>query len=114
MEEAESLADRAVVMARGRVVAAGTPRELAQRLEARAVVTFRLPRGVSPSDLPGLPGEVSVSPAGITVRSDRPTGALAILAGWAVVRGIELEALSVSRPTLEDVYVRLASEAGPE
>ena len=41
-----------------------------------------------------------------------PTAELAPLLGWAAERGIELQGLTVIRPTLEDVYLELtASEA---
>ena len=35
--------------------------------------------------------------------------ALVLLTSWAVERAIELEGLSISRPTLEDVYLALTS-----
>jgi ABC-2 type transport system ATP-binding protein len=35
------------------------------------------------------------------------TGALHALTGWARARGDELEGLAVTRPSLEDVYLRL-------
>ena len=36
---------------------------------------------------------------------------LAPLLSWAAVRGYELEGLTVSRPSLEDVYLELTEEA---
>jgi hypothetical protein len=36
-----------------------------------------------------------------------PTRALHVLTGWALDRGEELDALTVTRPSLEDVYLRL-------
>jgi hypothetical protein len=47
-------------------------------------------------------GEVSWS-----LDAAEPTKALAVLATWAVDRGLELVDLSVHRPSLEDVYLRL-------
>ena len=47
LDEAEHLADRVVVIDRGRVVAEGTPAELAARAGSRTVVAFRLPPGRS-------------------------------------------------------------------
>jgi ABC-2 type transport system ATP-binding protein len=40
-----------------------------------------------------------------------PTADLAPLLSWAAVRGAELEALTVSRPSLEDVYLQLTQES---
>jgi ABC-2 type transport system ATP-binding protein len=46
---------------------------------------------------------------------DEPTRALNELTAWALDRGVELEGLEVSRPTLEDVYLELTGgEAGAE
>ena len=36
------------------------------------------------------------------------------LTGWALQRGIVLEALTVDRPSLEDVYLRLTDHGAPE
>ena len=47
----------------------------------------------------------------VTFRTATPTRDLAPLLSWASVRGFELEALTVSRPTLEDVYLQLTEEA---
>ena len=41
------------------------------------------------------------------VRTETPTADVATLAAWAVARGLELEALSLARPSLEDVYLDL-------
>ena len=44
-----------------------------------------------------------------------PTQVLHELTSWALGRGVELEGLEVSRPTLEDVYLELTGgEAGAE
>ena len=33
-----------------------------------------------------------------------------VLTGWAIARGIELQGLSVTRPSLEDVYLEIVGE----
>jgi hypothetical protein len=44
-----------------------------------------------------------------------PTHVLYELTSWAVDRGVELERLQVTRPTLEDVYLELTGgEAGAD
>jgi ABC-2 type transport system ATP-binding protein len=45
----------------------------------------------------------------VTLRTNAPTRDLAPLLSWAVVRGYELEGLTVSRPSLEDVYLELTA-----
>ena len=43
----------------------------------------------------------------MTLDSDTPTQVLAVLSHWAIARGHELEALTVTRPSLEDVLLTL-------
>jgi ABC-2 type transport system ATP-binding protein len=75
------------------------------------LVSFRVPGGVDPDELP-LPEHASAEQRGraVSFRTPAPTSDLAPLMSWAAVRGIELEALTVSRPTLEDVYLQLTQE----
>jgi len=108
MDEAQFLADRVAVIAKGRIVAEGTPDSLGGRDTARTVISF----GVQDGSVEGLPSEdFSVTENGrVTVRSASPTADLHRITGWAVDRGIELGGLSVTRPTLEDVYLELTGE----
>jgi ABC-2 type transport system ATP-binding protein len=104
MEEAQRLADRVAVLAGGRLIAVAAPDELGG--EDAALVTFRLPGGVDAADLP-----VAVDGPGpeVSLRTSTPTRDLAPLLSWAAVRGYELEGLTVSRPSLEDVYLELTA-----
>jgi ABC-2 type transport system ATP-binding protein len=43
----------------------------------------------------------------VVLRTEAPTGALHAVTGWALARGVELEGLALTRPSLEDVYLRL-------
>jgi ABC-2 type transport system ATP-binding protein len=111
MDEAQNLADRVVVLAGGRIVAEGSPETLGGRDVAEAAISFRLPAGLSAADLPdGLPREVTVRDNHVSLRTTTPTRALNVLTGWAMARGEELEALLVSRPSLEDVYLQLTGD----
>jgi ABC-2 type transport system ATP-binding protein len=107
MEEAQRLADRVVVLSKGNVVAEGTPDELV-RDDASALVGFRLPS--FHESLP-LPEEAVVERGAVSFRTASPTRDLAPLLEWAAHRGMELEHLTVTRPTLEDVYLDLTEEA---
>jgi ABC-2 type transport system ATP-binding protein len=106
MEEAQQLADRVVVLAGGRIIAQGTPDSLAGHHET--LVEFRLPDGLDAAELP-----VAVERRGavLAFTTATPTADLAPLLSWAAVRGYELEGLTVTRPTLEDVYLQLTEEA---
>jgi ABC-2 type transport system ATP-binding protein len=111
MDEAQHLADRVVVIARGRVIAEGTPDTLGRGAGQAALVAFRIPYGV-PGDALPLPDDVDVQrrERHVSFRTHTPTRDLAPLLGWAADNDIELEALTVTRPTLEDVYLQLTEE----
>ena len=114
MDEAEFLADRVAIMAHGEIVAEGAPSDLATDAGA-TTIRFRVGSGSE-----GPPEDLRTGPAGddglYTITTDSPTRSLHQLTGWAVERGIELEELSVSRPSLEDVFLKLSAdgEAEPE
>jgi ABC-2 type transport system ATP-binding protein len=93
LEEAEALADRVAVIARGSVVAEGLPSALGGRDHAEAIVRWR-----EDGDRREL-------------RTPTPTKAVAELAARL---GGEVPELTVARPTLEDVYLQLigASDDG--
>ena len=50
----------------------------------------------------------------VDVRTTSPTADVSALATWALERGVELEALTLSRPSLEDVYLDLVGEGEPQ
>jgi ABC-2 type transport system ATP-binding protein len=108
MEEAYRLADRVAVVAGGRLVALGTPDELAARTAAgRSVLSFLLPAGVGSADLPSLDGEVEVADERVVVRSASLTEDLHTVTGWATTRGVELDGLQLQRGSFEDTYLEL-------
>ena len=107
MEEAEHLADRVAIMVDGEIVAEGTPGELSQR-DGSVTIGFRIDSGLS-----ALPEDLGAEQAGnsgrYTITTSTPTRSLHQLTGWAVEQGIELQELSVSRPSLEDLFIELAN-----
>ena len=114
MDEAQNLADRVAIIAAGRIVATGTPDSLGGRDEGEAQIAFRLPAGTALADLPpDLPGRPASHEDRVLLRTTEPTRALHVLTTWALARGEELEALTVTRPSLEDVYLRLTSDQEP-
>jgi ABC-2 type transport system ATP-binding protein len=108
MDEAQYLADRVAVIAKGKIVAAGTPDALGGRETAKTLITFQ----ANGQSVEGLPADdVSLSENGrVTVRSANPTADLYRITGWAIDHGVELAALSVSRPSLEDIYLELTGD----
>lgn len=110
LDEAEHLADRVGVLARGRLVAEGTPAELIAG-RGGTVVSFALPAGVDAADLDGVvPRTASVTGGLVEFTAATPTADVARLTAWAVARGVELDGLRVHRPSLEDVFLQLAGE----
>ena len=48
------------------------------------------------------------------MQTAEPTQALHELTGWALRHGTVLGQLTVDRPSLEDIYLRLTSHGAPE
>ena len=107
MDEAEHLADRVAIMVDGEIVAEGPPSDLSQR-GGSVTIGFRIDSGSG-----ALPEDLGAEQTGnsgrYTITTSTPTGSLHQLTGWAVEQGIELQELSVSRPSLEDVFIELAN-----
>jgi ABC-2 type transport system ATP-binding protein len=109
LDEAQHLADRVAVMADGVIVAEGPPAELGSGIERRTRIEFELPPGAPP--LPTSIGAAfTVERGRARTDTDAPTRLLHELTTWAVAAGIELPGLAVTRPSLEDVYLRLTDE----
>jgi ABC-2 type transport system ATP-binding protein len=91
LDEAQALADRVAILKDGRILAEGAPDALGA---SRYRIAWR-------------------DAAGTTVErfTDDPTALLQTLTAEALARGERLEELSVTRPSLEDVYLELTMEA---
>jgi ABC-2 type transport system ATP-binding protein len=114
MEEAQRLADRVGVLARGRLVALGTPTELAERrMGGLSVIGFRLPDGSAGREMPDLGERVTRTGTLVEIRTRTATRDLHTLTGWALDRGVTLDALTLGRPSLEEVYLDLVREPEP-
>ncbi|MQA74638.1 MAG: ATP-binding cassette domain-containing protein [Solirubrobacterales bacterium] len=112
MEEAERLADRIAVIAGGRIVDAGTPRTLGRRDLAASRISFSLPTGVDPGELPpellGLADRIDGRR--VTLLSPATLAAVQRLGTWADGRDLEIGDLEVARPSLEDTYLTLTDD----
>jgi len=92
LDEAQSLADRVAIIKDGVIVAQGPPNQLSPG-HARYRVAY------------------DENGRRVELETDDPTELLHRLTGEALARGEQLQNLSVSRPTLEDVYLELTAEA---
>jgi ABC-2 type transport system ATP-binding protein len=98
LDEAQALADRVAIIKDGRILVEGAPRELGSTAGAAPYrVTYRNGDG-------GL----------VERQTDDPTVLLHELTGAALARGEQLEGLTVTRPTLEDVYLELTAADGED
>jgi ABC-2 type transport system ATP-binding protein len=90
LDEAQALADRVAILKDGRILAEGAPDSLGA---SRYRVAWR-------------------DASGTTVErfTDDPTALLHTLTAEALERGVRLDELSVTRPSLEDVYLELTME----
>ncbi|HEX4723712.1 MAG TPA: ABC transporter ATP-binding protein [Pseudonocardiaceae bacterium] len=111
MDEAQVLADRVAVIAAGQIVAEGTPATIGGRDSALTRIRFALPAGVDAADVPVA---AAIDEGVVTIDADEPTAVLHRLTGWALDRGTTLPQLSVERPSLEDIYLRLTGSTGAE
>jgi ABC-2 type transport system ATP-binding protein len=122
MEEAENLCDRVAIVDRGRVVATGTPTELAQRTGAARRVTFTWP-DADLAWLSRVPGVERVTRSGSAAASSAASasasggaGAVEVLGGGPLAvrvaaalagRGVLPEDFRTHHPNLEDVFLSL-------
>jgi ABC-2 type transport system ATP-binding protein len=104
MDEAQYLAQRVAVIAKGEIVAEGPPDTLAGRDHMRTRLRFRLPAGA-----PEAPdwGQTRQGDGSFELVAEDATRSAHEVTGWAVERGITFEVFEVRQPSLEDVYIEL-------
>jgi ABC-2 type transport system ATP-binding protein len=119
MEEADVLASRLVILDRGRIVAEGTPEQLKGELEGDAVhveLGEDETNGRVQGALEQVPGirEASVDGRMLHARCDNGARAVPAVLQALESNGIEVAAVTVARPSLEDVYLRYAGRTFSE
>jgi ABC-2 type transport system ATP-binding protein len=110
LEEADHLADRLAIVDHGRVVVEGSPEDLKSRLQGDGVVVELTDLTAGPVALQRLSalGELRyVSLQGRELRARADAGARAVLAvlGTLDQAGVQVSAATVTRPSLDDVYL---------
>jgi ABC-2 type transport system ATP-binding protein len=113
LEEVEAVCSRAIIIAHGRILADGTPAQLAQRSRHHNAVRVAIAGGIDANiraELAALPGVAAVEPVSdaegegliILPREGRPM--VADIADRARDRGWAITALRVERGRLDDVF----------
>ena len=97
LDEAQALCDRVAIVKDGRIVTEGPPAALGVGSASRHRVTWRDEHGELQTRV-----------------TDAPTPLLHQLTSAALARGEEVRELSVTRPSLEDVYLELTAESAAE
>jgi ABC-2 type transport system ATP-binding protein len=57
---------------------------------------------------------MNVDHANVTVHTMAPVRDVHTLTAWALARGVDLPGLTLTRPSLEEVYLRLTGESDDE
>lgn len=116
LEEADKLAHHLAIVDRGKVVAEGAPEDLKNELRGDAIV-LQLEDTTSEervrSALDRVPGVSEVSIEDRLVRARADVGARAVPQAIAELEdnGMVVRTVTVSRPSLDDVYLRYAGRA---
>ena len=110
MDEADLLSDRVAIMDRGRIIAEGSPDELKRRYGPKAVVNLRV-SGSAESALEAV-RSLGLEPSfsredELRVPVDDPDEGSPKIVSALLTRGIRIDFLKVSRPSLEDVFLKL-------
>ena len=113
VDEVESLCDRAAFLHRGKLVAQGTPEELISSVQGvtRIVATLRNP--VEYGSIAEVGGVERIVPEGrdLIFHCEERPGIVADVVAGIVGSGGDIVNLSVERPNLEDVFVKITGEA---
>ena len=116
IHEAEQLSDRVAILRRGKIVKQGTSADLATGLSLQSEVRFRVEKATSVEKLAALPAVVSADENDGTyvLKVKQPAAAISELVRYLDGTGNRLADIEVSRPTLEDLFLKLTGEQTEE
>jgi ABC-2 type transport system ATP-binding protein len=109
LDEADALAHRVGIIARGRIVAEGTPTDLKRSIGADVIVVraSRADASRAPAALAGVPRVEGIEVQGEEVIVSVGDGAAAVSAVAVALAGagIHVQAITLRTPTLDDVFL---------
>jgi ABC-2 type transport system ATP-binding protein len=113
VDEVEAMCDRVVFLHRGEVIAEGTPEELVSSVGGirRIVASLRNPVEYGKVESVGGVERVATEGRDLIVHCDERENIVADVVGGIVSSGGDITNLSVERPNLADVFVKLTGEA---
>ncbi|WP_329367963.1 ABC transporter ATP-binding protein [Streptomyces sp. NBC_00669] len=112
LDEVEVLCDRVAILLRGKVAEEGAPADIGGRADGEAVIEFHAAGALHGVELPAVQ-PAGAAPLGraegqVRIGTAAPAATLRVLLDWAARLGSDdLPGLTVTRPTLEDVYLRM-------
>ncbi|MEO6627643.1 MAG: ABC transporter ATP-binding protein [Aquihabitans sp.] len=113
LDEAEKVADRVVIIDRGRLITSGTPSELMAAGGSREI-RFGADPGLDTAALGKalMAGVEEVSPGEYRIAAEPSPANIASLTGWLAQRDLPLADLRAGRQRLEDVFLRMTTITG--
>jgi len=109
MEEAEQLCDDIAIMDKGKVIARGTPRELIRTHCKRTALS--IPEGqfaeVVDAHNGNLPGKIRKKNGRVEIRTRHITE----LTDRLLSKGMDMSGVTITTPTLEDVFLKLTGRS---
>jgi ABC-2 type transport system ATP-binding protein len=109
MEEAEKLSDHICIMDHGKIIAAGTPRQLTAELQQETIIEFNSD-GVDKQQLQSInnfSNGFQVNEEIVIVKSANFVQTMDRLLHWAQEKEIPLKNIVVRQPNIEDVFLSL-------
>lgn len=116
LDEAEALCDRVAIVDLGKIVALGTPEELKARVPGGDIINLTLSSNAQESDLLALRDlqgarEVIPTENGLRIRASAGAVLLPRLLDLLRSRQVQVQSASLSRVTLEDVFIKLTGRS---
>jgi ABC-2 type transport system ATP-binding protein len=115
LDEADALCDRILIMDHGRIVAEGSPDQLKRRIggDVVSVEVAAAAAGRAHAALTGHPGVRDITVSGATLRLTVEHGEQALISLLRALDAarVELAAIQLARPTLDDVFLTLTGRS---